>query len=247
MDNNYYENNNKNETIINGQVYQSADYTTVQANDQVTLFTKVFGWMFAGLLVTAFCAMFGQNLFLNIIVQAPTLIGVLFLVEFGLVMLISSRVNKMSFGGAMAAFFLYSAINGLTLSIIFFAYTTGTIYSAFGITAVVFGAMALIGTVTKKDLSSVGSLARMALIGLIVASVANIFLASDGLSWAVTYIGVLVFVALTAYDVQKIKKLSETGAYNTNQMAILGALILYLDFINLFIKILRILGRKSSK
>ena len=247
MDNNYYENNNKNETIINGQVYQGADYTTVQANDQVTLFTKVFGWMFAGLLVTAFCAMFGQNLFLNIIVQAPTLIGVLFLVEFGLVMLISSRVNKMSFGGAMAAFFLYSAINGLTLSIIFFAYTTGTIYSAFGITAVVFGAMALIGTVTKKDLSSVGSLARMALIGLIVASVANIFLASDGLSWAVTYIGVLVFVALTAYDVQKIKKLSETGAYNTNQMAILGALILYLDFINLFIKILRILGRKSSK
>jgi len=241
MDNNYYGNNNEHKTIINGQVYNGE-----QTDEQVNLFTKVFGWMFVGLIVTTFFTIFGRNMYLRMIEETSLLIVFLVFIQIGLVAFISARVHKMSFITALGAFLFYAALNGITLSWIFLEYAKGTIYGAFGVTALLFGIMAIIGTVTKKDLSAMGNFAMMALIGIIIASVANIFLKSDGISWLLTYVGVLVFVALTAYDVQKIKKLSDTGRYNTNQIAILGALTLYLDFINLFIRILRILGKKSN-
>jgi FtsH-binding integral membrane protein len=176
--------------------------------------------------------------------RGPTLI-MLFIAEIGLVLTISWAINKISATVATALFLLYSAINGLTLSVLLLAYSHATLVSAFAITAGMFGAMSVYGFVTKTDLTRFRSLFFMALVGLIIATIVNIFVASSFLYWVINYAGVLIFVALTAYDTQVLKLIAMETADNpamAARMAIVGALRLYLDFINLFLFVLRILG-----
>jgi FtsH-binding integral membrane protein len=171
----------------------------------------------------------------------------LILAELALVFWISSGIQRMSSNMAIGLFLLYSVLNGMTLSVLLIAYTGASVASTFFITAGMFGAMSVYGYTTKQDLSSWGNLLFMALIGLILASVVNIYLQSSGLYWLINYIGVLVFVGLTAYDTQKIKQIAAQVIVESEEgrkVAILGALTLYLDFINMFIFMLRILGNR---
>jgi FtsH-binding integral membrane protein len=180
------------------------------------------------------------------IFRGPPLI-ILFVAELGLVWVISASVNKIGAGAATVLFLIYSALNGLTLSVIFVIYTLPSVGGAFVVTAGMFGAMSLYGYVTKRDLTALGSILFMALIGLILASVVNMFWANSTLYWLVTYGGVLIFVGLTAYDTQKLRYIANQTSGNpalASRLAISGALILYLDFINLFLLLLRILGKE---
>ena len=214
------------------------------------IMTRVYMWMTAALLFTAGTAWFTAHspALLQLIYGNSAAIWVLCIVELGLVMGVSWGINRLSPSQATALFLLYSVLNGLTLSSIFFAYSTGTIYQAFAASALTFGGMSLFGFTTKRDLSGLGGILLMALIGLIVASVVNIFWANSTLDAIVTYIGVFIFVGLTVYDTQRIKAMSEAAevygdAAAPRRVAILGALSLYLDFINLFLYILRLFGR----
>ena len=172
----------------------------------------------------------------------------LVIAEFALVIGISAAINKLSLTTATLMFVLYSVINGAVLSSIFLIYTMSSIASVFFITAGTFAVMAFIGYVTKTDLSSMGKILFMALIGIIIATIVNIFLKSSGLEMIVSYLGVLIFVGLTAYDSQKIKNMllmAPDASEGAQKLALLGALTLYLDFINLFIYLLRIFGRRE--
>ncbi|MCE2928836.1 MAG: Bax inhibitor-1/YccA family protein [Candidatus Caenarcaniphilales bacterium] len=209
--------------------------------------TKVFGWMAAGLAISGTTAYLSasspviiQTLYSNMFLLIVLVIGL-----FALVWNISANILKMSYTAALANFAIYAALNGLVLSSVFLVYTTASIASTFMVTSGTFAAMAIYGFVTKKDLSGVGSMAIMALIGIIIAQIVNMFLHNSGLSAIISYVGVLVFVALTAYDVQKIKNMGEQSNYHAN-LAISGALALYLDFVNLFIYLLRILGNRRD-
>ena len=181
-----------------------------------------------------------------------TLMGWPFLVlcgvELALVFGLGAAINRLSFGAALAGFLLYSAINGVTLCTIFLVYTLSSISSTFFIAGAMFGTMALIGHSTKANLSTMGGYLLMALIGLIIASVINIFLKSDMLGWIVSIAGVLIFVGLTAYDAQKVRQNAEmavrSGAGDLRKIALMGSLELYLDFINLFLHLLRLMGRR---
>jgi FtsH-binding integral membrane protein len=163
---------------------------------------------------------------------------------------LSMGINSMSFGVASAVFGLYAVSMGISLSYIFLIYTSGSIASTFLITAGTFGAMAVFGATTKTDLTKMGSYLTMALFGIIIASLVNLFLQSEGLMWVVTYIGVIVFTGLTAYDMQKIVRMGviETNGVSeeSQKASLLGALTLYLDFINLFLLLLRILGNRRD-
>ena len=186
---------------------------------------------------------------LSLIFGNQIAIWVLFIAELGLVVGLSAGLNRLSPTAATALFLLYALINGLTLSVIFFAYEIGTITQAFAASALTFGAMSVFGATTKKDLSSLGGILFMGLIGLIIASIVNAFWANSTMDAIITYIGVFIFVGLTAYDTQKIKAMTaavESGGNValTRKIAILGALTLYLDFINLFLYILRLFGRR---
>ena len=212
-----------------------------------TFLQKVYLWMMVGLAMTALASAFmlssqtaQQLIFGNKIV----FYGLIF-AELGMVIAISAAINRMSSATATLLFVLYSALNGVTFAAIFMIYTRSSIASTFLVTAGTFGAMSLYGYVTKKDLTGFGSFLFMGLIGIVIASVVNIFLQSEMIYWVTTYIGVFVFVGLTAYDTQKIKKIGEAGFANgedQQKAAILGALRLYLDFINLFLMLLRIMG-----
>src|SRR6267142_1086015 len=211
---------------------------------------NVYAWMAAGLALTAVVGwMVAHNAqALHTILRPGTFI-VLFLVELGLVMAISYAVNKISASVATALFLLYAALNGLTFSIIFLAYSLGDIGVAFAITAGMFGGMSLIGYVTKIDLTSFRGFFIMGLIGIIIASVVNIFLHSTPLYWIITYAAVALFLGLTAYDTQKLKEIAyatEGDPRLANRLAINGALALYLDFINLFLLVLRIMGNRRN-
>jgi FtsH-binding integral membrane protein len=214
---------------------------------QQGLMTRVYSWMTMGMLVTALASMLAASTGLtNIIAGNQFFFLGLFIVELVMVISLSRRITKIGISTAIMVFLLYSAINGLTLSVIFIIYRIGEISSAFLVTAGTFAVMSIYGYTTKTDLSRFGSFLFMALIGLILASVANMFFAHQGLSRIITYAGVLIFIALTAYDTQRIK--SMTIAYSDNpemtqKLAIWGALRLYLDFINMFLFILR-LGRR---
>jgi FtsH-binding integral membrane protein len=169
----------------------------------------------------------------------------LVIAEFGIVFGISGMLHKLSLTTATLMFIVYSVINGALLSVIFLVYTMSSIGMVFFITAATFGVMALIGYTTKTDLSKLGSILFMALIGLIIATVVNMFVHSSGLMMIISYVGVLIFVGLTAYDSQKIKEMLLTApdaGEGMQKIALLGALSLYLDFINLFLMLLRILG-----
>ena len=206
---------------------------------------KVYAWMFAGLLLTALSAvsvLMSPTLQRVIIGSRGTML-LLLVAEVGLVMFLSFRAAKMSAGAAAASFLGYSLLNGLTLSVIFFVYTSGSIFQAFVTAAGTFAAMSVYGMVTKRDLTSWGSFFMMGLFGLIICSVVNIFLNSDGLAWTISVIGVFVFMGLTAYDTQKLKAMAVDPRGN---LAIIGALMLYLDFVNLFLFMLRLFGGRRD-
>lgn len=211
----------------------------------------VYGWMTFALALSGLCAwLVGTTPNLAKSLLTGGTFWVLVIAEFILVMVIGSMINRISAALATALFVAYSALNGITLGFIFLAYTKESIALTFFITAGTFAAMALVGTVTKMDLSKMGSILMMALIGLIIASIVNIFMHSSTLYWICTYAGVLIFTGLTAYDVQNIKRLCiETegqGFEVTRKVAIIGALNLYLDFINLMLYLLRIFGGRRD-
>jgi FtsH-binding integral membrane protein len=209
---------------------------------------KVYRWMGIGLLITAITAYFVvSSEFVYILASNTMLFYGILIAEFGLVIFLSSRIQKMSAEAATASFIIYSALNGVTFSLLLLIYTGASIASTFMITALTFGAMSAYGYFTKRDLTSMGSYLRMALFGLIIASVINIFWANGTMYWIISYVGVLLFVGLTAYDTQKIKRMgaSVEGVQTTQKVAIMGALMLYLDFINLFLMLLRILGGRK--
>ena len=216
-----------------------------------SVMSGVYGWMTFALAISGLCAyLVGTTPNLAKTLLTGGMFWVLVIAEVGLVMAISAMINKMSAALATALFVAYSALNGITLGFIFIAYTMESIALTFFITAGTFGAMAVVGMVTKIDLSKMGSILMMALIGLIIASIVNIFMHSSTLYWICTYAGVLIFTGLTAYDVQNIKRLClETegeGFEVKRKVAILGALSLYLDFINLMLYLLRIFGNRRD-
>lgn len=210
---------------------------------------KVYGWMSLGLVLTALTSFFvlSNETILRAIFQNIWVFYGLLILEILVVIFLSSTINKISASIAQATFVFYSILNGLTLSVVFFAYTGASISTVFAITAGMFAAVSAYGYSTKKDLTSVGSFAFMGLIGIILASLVNLFFQSDKTSLIISYIGVVVFVALTAYDSQKIKMIGatvEAGSDNEKKASVIGALQLYLDFINLFLDLLRILGKR---
>ena len=211
------------------------------------LMRKVYIWMALALAITGFTA-FGvanSTAILQAIVTNKILFFGLLIGELALVWGVSAAIDRLSLTTATMLFILYSVINGVTLSFIFLVYTAESITSTFFITAGTFAAMAAIGYFTKSDLSSIGRILFMALIGLIIATVVNLFMHSSTMNLIISYAGVLIFVGLTAYDSQKIKQMlltADSMDEGAQKMALMGALSLYLDFINLFLYLLRILG-----
>lgn len=223
---------------------------TVAGATVSSLIKSVYMQMAAALSITGLVAYFlSQSVaFWQILAENMSLIWVIFIAQIGLVIWLSARITKMSMTSATLLFILYSVLMGVTMSTIFMVYTMGSIASVFFITAGMFLAMSLIGYFTRLDLTRLGSLLFMALIGVVIASVVNIFLGSETLYWIISYIAVVVFVGLTAYDTQKIKEmLAEYGQADEmgHKLALYGALTLYLDFINLFLYLLRIFGDRK--
>ncbi len=214
---------------------------------------SVYNWMAIGLALTGFTSYYVSHneIMMQLIFGTPGLLMVLIFAELGFVFFLSARIQKIEASTATALFAIYSILNGITLSSIFLAYTATSIVSTFIICAVTFLVCSIYGMVTKKDLTSLGSFMFMGLIGILIASVVNIFLQSTGLQAIISYIGVIVFIGLTAYDTQKLKSMAVTIPDNaTGAMirkgTIMGALTLYLDFINLFIMLLRIFGNSRD-
>ena len=210
---------------------------------------KVYGWMFLGLLVTATTAfiLLSSAPLMEFIVLNRGVLWLVFIGQLGLVIFLSARVNKMAPATAAALFLLYSATVGITMSLVFLAYTGVSLFSTFMVTAGTFGALALFGTVTKRSLAGVGQFMFMGLIGLIIAMVVILFVLSSVVDFVISVVGVIVFTGLTAWDAQRLKQMAvalpdgRVGAY-----AVVGALRLYLDFINLFLFILRFTGNRRS-
>ena len=241
---------------MNYQDFELKEYSS--ANERLwetsqafpVLMRKVYVWMTLALAITGFTA-YGvatspglmQAIFTN-----RVLFWGLIIAEFALVMGVSAAINRLSLTTATLMFVLYSVINGATLSVVFLAYSMASIATVFFITAGTFAAMAFIGYTTKTDLTSLGKIVLMALIGLIIATVVNVFVKSTMFDIILSYVGVLIFVGLTAYDSQKIKQMllqAPDAGEGAQKVALLGALSLYLDFINLFIYLLRIFGRRE--
>jgi uncharacterized protein len=230
----------------NQSSYVSADVRDVR----VTAFlSKVYGWMFLGLLITAGTALAvaSSETLIETFIGNRILFWILLFGQLGLVFYLSARVEHIAPATAAGLFILYSAMVGITSSVIFLVYTGASIVSAFMITATMFGALALFGTLTKRSLAGVGQFMFMGLIGLIIASVVNIFLLNSALDFVISVVGVIVFTGLTAWDAQRLKQMAvalpdgRVGSY-----AVVGALSLYLDFINLFFFILRLFGGRRD-
>jgi FtsH-binding integral membrane protein len=233
--------------------YRSTDLQYESRADSATVaqfFNAVYAWMAAGLALTAVVAWWvsTQPEVMRQIFRGPMLIA-LIIAELALVFVIAAATTKINATAATVLFLLYSALNGLTLSVIFLIYTRGSLAGTFGVTAGTFAATSVYGYVTKRDLTSLGSILFMALIGLIIASIVNLFWANSTLYWIITYAGVLIFVGLTAYDTQKLKHIAYQTTDNpalAARLSVNGALTLYLDFINLFLFLLRILGSRRN-
>ena len=229
--------------------YSALHYDRTDAN---ILLKSVYYWMMVGLLVSGLSAfMVTHSAFmLHLLFGNPYTLWVLILVELGLVFAISAGINKMDISTARILFILFSVIDGMTLASIFLVYTKASIVTTFFVAAITFGVMSLYGYFTDANLSSWGSLLFAGLIGVIIALVVNFFLQSPVLEWWVSVIGVIIFVGLTAYDTQKIKQMGETMASgderNLSRVAIVGALALYLDLINLFIMLLEFFGKRQD-
>ena len=208
---------------------------------------KTFGWMFIGLLVTfitGYVISMNPNMLLN--VMSTTGLILIIIVEFALVIFLSARITKMKPITAKISFLLYSFVSGLTFSSIFIVYEMTSIMFVFLITAVLFAIMAAIGAFTKIDLTKIGTYLFIALFGIILCTIVNIFLNSSSLDLILSIIIILVFIWFTAYDVQKISRLSEMNLIAEDNLAIYGALELYLDYINLFLQLLRFFGNNSD-
>ena len=233
------------------QTYSQAEQSQTLAK---TFMSAVFGWMFLALGITAITAYFFAS--------SPSLISLLYtetgmsifgwivmLAPFGFVLLMSFRFQKMSVGTLTLMFVAYSVLMGMSLSFILLAYTSASVFSTFVVTSGTFGLMALVGYTTNTDLTKFGSILYMALIGIILASVVNFFMHSGTLEYIISILGVLIFTGLTAYDVQKLKRIGmsigEYAGSSKDKLAIMGALTLYLDFINLFLFLLRFLGNRK--
>ncbi len=234
---------------------QNGYQTAVQAENEWALqryisgvMRRVYGKMSLGLLVTAISSflMLMSPTLMGILFSSNATIFILFAVEIGVVIYLSARIDKMSNATATAMFYLYSALNGVALTPIFLAYTGTSIAMTFAITAGTFGAMTIAGYVTKKDLSKFGAFLFMALIGLIICSIVNLFMHNSMMDWCISIAGVVIFVGLTAWDTQLIKRMcAEADSSMVSKVATMGALRLYLDFINLFLHLLRILGNRN--
>ena len=232
--------------VINAQESQKWAATAFPA-----LMRKVYVWMTLALVITGVTAYYVAHspAILQLILTNKFLFFGLIIAELALVWGVSAAINRLSLTTATLLFVLYSVLNGVTFSFIFLAYTAESITSVFLITAGTFGVTALFGYFTKSDLSSMGRILFMALIGLIIATIVNIFMKSSGLAMILNYLGVLIFVGLTAWDTQKIKKMlleAPDAGETAQKVALMGALTLYLDFINLFIHLLRILGNSRN-
>lgn len=213
---------------------------------------NTFMLMSMALVLTGFISYFiicSETLFTNLILNRP-LFWVICILEILLVIILTKFVNELSFNVSLTMFTIYTVMNGITLSPIIYLYTKESVVSTFFITAATFSTMAIIGYTTKKDLTSIGNILYMALIGIIIASVVNLFMNNSTMAMIINYVGVLIFVGLTAFDTQKIKNVAEE-CYNKGEsgiipkLSILGALTLYLDFINMFIKLLQLMGKRK--
>lgn len=215
------------------------------------LMRKVYLWMTLALMITGITAAGVANSpnILALIYSSQVVMWGIIIAEFGLVIYISARLEKLSLSTATTLFALYSILNGVMLSSIFLLYNTAIISKVFFITAGTFGVTALYGYATKKDLSSLGNILFMALIGLVIATIVNVFMKSAMFDLILSYIGVIIFVGLTAWDSQKIKHMmmvQQDADESAQKLALIGALSLYLDFINLFLYLLRIFGRSND-
>ena len=225
------------------------NYTAKAA--QATLLRSVYLWITLALIITGFVAMYVAKSYtlVNMMIQNSMMFWGVLIAEVALVWYLSARIYKMSFTTATILFIVYSILNGVTLSILLLVYTASSIATTFFVTAGTFGTMAIFGYITKKDLTRIGSLCIMGVIGIIIASLVNLFLQNSMMDMVISYIGVLLFVGLTAYDSQKIKRLLSGDDIEVNEVtqkiALMGAMTLYLDFINLFIYLLRILGDRK--
>lgn len=232
---------------MNTTSYNQAELKLVQS----TFITKVYAWMSMALMITALTAVYvaSSATLTQAILGNRIIFYVLLFGELGLVMFLSAALNRMNAMTATLLFIAYSVLNGLTLSVIFLVYTASSIGTTFFVTAGTFGVMSLYGYTTKRDLTSWGNLLFMALVGFVIATLVNLFLQNTIIYWVCTYIGILVFVGLTAYDTQKIKEMGAAGFDTSEGMrkgAIMGALALYLDFINLFLLLLRLFGGRRD-
>jgi uncharacterized protein len=223
--------------------------TNSQVLEQRTFMTRVYGWMTIGLLVSSACAVavaYDPRL-AGVVIENRWIFFTLLIAELLLVSVIAGLIQKISAVAAGGLFILYSLLNGATLSVIFSVYQTSSIVSIFFVTAGMFAVMSVYGYFTKTDLTRIGNLLFMALAGLVIAMIANLFIQSNTADLALSAAGVIIFVGLTAYDTQKIKALNVLGDEGTDEdkkEAIYGALTLYLDFINLFLDLLRLFGKR---
>ncbi len=232
------------------QPYPVMESTTAVSEVQSSFVLKVYNWMTMGLALTALIALAIEMVLPGIrwiILENPIIFYGLLILELAIVWGLSAAISKIPSVLAILIFLAYAALNGVTFSILFLVYTSGSIAYTFFITAAMFGATSVFGFITKMDLSRIGGFLMMALFGLIIASVVNIFVASSPLDWIISIAGVFIFVGLTAYDTQKIKNMSvgiDSSSEEGGKASIMGALTLYLDFINLFLFLLRILGKR---
>ena len=232
---------------------QPTQSTTRTSPEVLSAFMRgVYQWMAAGLCLTALAAYFTASsaFLMDLIFGNPLVLILLIVAELGLVITISAAISKLSASTASLLFLLYSGLNGVVLSSILTIYTSASIFSTFIVCAGMFVAMSMYGMITKKDLTGWGNMLFMGLVGIILASVVNMFLRSPGLEFVISGIGVIVFVGLTAYDTQKLKNMGASAPMDDHTAVrrgtILGALTLYLDFINLFLMLLRFLGEMKE-
>lgn len=240
--------------MFNQNQYNTISDVPVQDESIVRSFMSgVFTWMFIALAITAgvsyYVSITPEIMQLMVTETGLSIFGwIVMLAPIGFVLLMSFRFQKLSAMSLTLLFVVYSVLVGLSLSFIFMVYTMGSIATTFVVTSLTFGVMAVAGYTTKTDLTKFGSILMMALVGIMIASLINFFLQSDSMQYLISFIGVLVFTGLTAYDVQKLKKIGAemtAGEESTRKYTIMGALSLYLDFINLFLFLLRLLGRRN--
>lgn len=230
-----------------------AHYTSTKTVSQsltATLFKSLYMQMSAALTITGLVAYFlsQSDAYLNMLINSPSMLWIILFAQLGVVIWLSSRLQSMSMTSATILFILYSVLTGVSFGSLFMVYEMSDIVATFFVTAGTFFVTSLVGYVTKMDLSKMGSILMMLLIGLIIATLVNFFIGSQGLYMACTYIGVVVFVGLTAWDTQRIKNIfleHGTADENGQKLALMGALMLYLDFINLFIYLLRLIGGRD--